>query len=65
MSIANEIEKEIANIHDQVKSGALTKEQGEELLKELNNLYTDLSGADKEILARNVAAALSVLAKLA
>ena len=65
MDIAKEIEQEIAKVNEQVSSGQLTKEQGIELLNELKNVYGELDKANKELVARAVVNAVSVLAKIA
>lgn len=65
MSIEQKIKQEINGILEDVKNGNLSKEEGNDLLNELKDTQQQLSKADKEIVARYVVEAASLLAKLA
>lgn len=65
MSLEQKIIQEIDSILADVKAGTLSKEEGTDLLNELKDTQTQLSKVDKEILARHVVEAVSLVAKLA
>lgn len=65
MSLEQKIKQEINGILEDVKNGKLSKEEGNDLLNELKDTQQQLSKADKEIVARHVVEAASLLAKLA
>jgi hypothetical protein len=65
MSIEQKIKQEIDNILADVKAGSLSKEEGTDLLNELKDTQAQLSKVDKEIVARHIVEAVSLVAKLA
>lgn len=65
MSLEQKIIQEIDSILADVKAGKLSKEEGTDLLNELKDTQAQLSKVDKEILARHVVEAVSLVAKLA
>jgi uncharacterized membrane-anchored protein YhcB (DUF1043 family) len=65
MSLEQKIKQQIDGIMEDVKAGYLSKDEGADLLNELKDTQAQLSKADKEIVARHVVEAASLLAKLA
>jgi polyhydroxyalkanoate synthesis regulator phasin len=65
MSIEQKIIQEIDNILADVKAGNLSKEEGTDLLNELKDTQAQLSKVDKEIMARHIVEAVSLVSKLA
>jgi len=65
MSLEQKIQNEINGILEDVKKGNLSKGEAQDLLNELKDTQAQLSKVDKEIVARHVVEAVSLLAKLA
>lgn len=63
MSIEQQIEKEMLEIQQDVASGKITAEEGKQLIEELQEVYSALGDAEKEIAVRIAAQAIALVSK--
>lgn len=63
MTIEEQIDNEIKGILSDLQQGILTKNEAEELIKELGNVRNDLNRTEKQIIASYITDALQIVAK--